>query len=256
MLETAVRTVKRTGLTVSLEHISFEDVIRDAGVSRSAVYRRWPYKDLFFSDLLERLARDAVPSAVAEDEAAALIADVARERLDDLADPARRHGLVVELVRRGALRDFEVLQGLAEWRTYVALQATFLSLPEGELRDAIRDALGNAERTIVARVAARTRALAELLGYRLRPELAATFETVATLVSATVRGLVVMAPANPSLANERLRARPFGAQEAADWSQPALGTASILFSFLEPDPAVEWDAERIAEVRRALAPAA
>jgi len=27
-------------------------VIRDADVSRSAVYRRWPFKDLFFSDLV------------------------------------------------------------------------------------------------------------------------------------------------------------------------------------------------------------
>ena len=59
MLQAAVAMVHRTGLTVSLEHISFEDVIRDADVSRSAVYRRWPYKDLFFSDLVKELAKDA-----------------------------------------------------------------------------------------------------------------------------------------------------------------------------------------------------
>ena len=49
MLAAAVAMVHRTGLTVSLDHISFEDVIRDADVSRSAVYRRWPYKDLFYA---------------------------------------------------------------------------------------------------------------------------------------------------------------------------------------------------------------
>jgi AcrR family transcriptional regulator len=49
--------VNRTGLTVSLDHISLEQVIRDAGVSRSAAYRRWPYKDLFFSDLVKQLAK-------------------------------------------------------------------------------------------------------------------------------------------------------------------------------------------------------
>lgn len=46
VLQAAVAMVNRSGLTVSLEHISFEEVIHDAGVSRSAAYRRWPYKDL------------------------------------------------------------------------------------------------------------------------------------------------------------------------------------------------------------------
>ena len=61
MLRAAVAMVQRTGLTVSLDHISLEDVIRDAGVSRSAVYRRWPYKDLFFSDLVKQLAQGRHP---------------------------------------------------------------------------------------------------------------------------------------------------------------------------------------------------
>ena len=59
MLRAAVAMVHHAGLTVSLDHISFEDVIRDADVSRSAAYRRWPYKDLFFGDLVEELARKA-----------------------------------------------------------------------------------------------------------------------------------------------------------------------------------------------------
>ena len=46
------------GLTVSLDHISLEQLIRDADVSRSTVYRRWPHKDLFFSDLVRELAEE------------------------------------------------------------------------------------------------------------------------------------------------------------------------------------------------------
>ena len=64
MLQAAVAMVNRTGLTVSLDHISLEEVIRDADVSRSAVYRRWPYKDLFFSDLVKELAKKATPTIV------------------------------------------------------------------------------------------------------------------------------------------------------------------------------------------------
>src|ERR1700734_4348659 len=67
MLRAALAMVKRDGLTVSLDHISFEDVIRDADVSRSAVYRRWPYKDLFVSDLVKQLALDAAPGVVADE---------------------------------------------------------------------------------------------------------------------------------------------------------------------------------------------
>ncbi|MBM7788515.1 TetR/AcrR family transcriptional regulator [Tenggerimyces flavus] len=56
MLAAGAKLVGRTGLTVSLEHLSLEDLIHAAGVARSAVYRRWPYKDLFFGDLLRELA--------------------------------------------------------------------------------------------------------------------------------------------------------------------------------------------------------
>ena len=64
MLHAAMAMVNRTGLTVSLDHLSFEDIIRDADVARSAVYRRWPYKDLFFSDLVKELAKSATPTGV------------------------------------------------------------------------------------------------------------------------------------------------------------------------------------------------
>jgi AcrR family transcriptional regulator len=39
MLRAAVRTISSAGLTVSLYHISLEDVIRAADISRSTVYR-------------------------------------------------------------------------------------------------------------------------------------------------------------------------------------------------------------------------
>jgi hypothetical protein len=46
--------------------------------------------------------------------------------------------------------------------------------------------------------------------------------------------------------------RPFGATESADWPLPALALASIASALLEPDPAIAWDAERIARVRQTL----
>jgi AcrR family transcriptional regulator len=253
MLHAATAMIDRSGLTVSLDHISFEQVIQQAGVSRSAVYRRWPYKDLFFSDLLKELARATRPAAVASfDEAAASIRQFALAHLDWLETPERRHDLVLELIRRGALNDFETMSGSTEWRTYLALHATFLSVADEQLRSDLQAALAKSERGFIGRIAWSWEHLAGLLGYRLRPELHATFQIIASLASATLRGLVVMALSTPEIASQRIQARLFGSTQTADWSQPGITAASIAFAFLEPDPTIEWDAERLGNVRHAL----
>ena len=251
MLRAAVAMVSRTGLTVSLDHISFEDIIRDAGVSRSAVYRRWPYKDLFFSDLVRQLARDATP-AIVEDELE-LMRQIAVSRPDWLETPELRHRLLLELFRQLSLLDFQAMLGSPGWRTYLALHATFMSLADGDLRDQVQAALNQSEQAHNARIAQAWRQLTALFGYRLRPESGITFEALATLLSATMRGLVVMALSAPDVAAQRIEARPFGADARGRWSLPALGLAGLASAFLEPDPAVEWDAGRIAAVRQALA---
>jgi AcrR family transcriptional regulator len=251
MLQAAVAMVSRAGLTVSLDHISFEEVIRDADVSRSAVYRRWPHKDLFFSDLVKQLAAHAVPGILADETE--LIGRVVAGHRDWLEKPELRHGLVIELFRQLSLFDFQALYGSPEWRTYLALHATFLSIADGELRQQVQAALAQSEHDHIARVARAWQHVAGLFGYRLRPEFGATFETVATLVDAAMRGLVITALSMPEVATFRTQASPFGAAGSQDWSLPALGLASIGSSFLEPDPAVEWDAGRIATLGRALA---
>jgi len=251
MLRAAVAMVSRTGLTVSLDHISFEDIIRDAGVSRSAVYRRWPYKDLFFSDLVRQLAKDATP-AIVEDEME-LMRQIAASRPDWLETPELRRRLLLELFRQLSLLDFQAMLGSPGWRTYLALHATFMSLADGDLRDQVQAALNQSEQAHNARIAQAWRQLTALFGYRLRPESGITFEALATLLSATMRGLVVIALSAPDVAGQRIEARPFGADARGQWSLPALGLAGLASAFLEPDPAVEWDAGRIAAVRQALA---
>jgi AcrR family transcriptional regulator len=250
MLAAAEAMVNETGLTVSLEHLRLEDVIREAGVARSAVYRRWPYKDLFFSDLLRALAKGGSPADFGSEASRRAILAVVAERIDELATPEGRAGVFAEMLR--ANRDFEHVRESSTWRTYLALHATFLSLDDGPLRTDVQAALAETERGFVERIAASHRFLADLLGYRIRPEMGAGFEHLATLLNATFRGLLLMAPTVPELASVPLRAKPFGATETADWSQAAMTVAAIEAAFLEPDPEVEWTPGRIAEVEETV----
>jgi hypothetical protein len=127
-----------------------------------------------------------------------------------------------------------------------------MSLADGDVRDQVQAALARSEQAHNARIAQAWRQLTALFGYRLRPESGITFEALATLLSATLRGLVVMALSAPDVAEQRIEASPFGAQGQGQWSLPALGLAGLASAFLEPDPAVDWDTGRIAAVRQGL----
>ena len=253
MLDAATAMVNEAGLTVSLEHISYEDVIREARVSRSTVYRRWPYKDLFFSDLLKELAKAATPAAVASEETSApLIRRIVLDRRDWLATPEQRRNLLLELIRQGSAHEFATLHGSVEWRTYLALHATFLSVAGEELRDELREVLARSERDFIERIASAWERTCALFGYRLRPGLGTSFETLATLASADLRGHVLMALASPELVVRQLRGSPFGTLEEAEWSLPAFALASVAIECLEPDPAVVWNDERVEYVLGAV----
>jgi AcrR family transcriptional regulator len=250
MLRTAVAMVRRDGLTVSLDSISLEDVIRDADVSRSAVYRRWPYKDLFISDLVKELAKNATPEIV--DGELELMRRILADHQDRLGTPELRHGLMVELFRQLALFDFETMYSSPGWRTYLALHATFLSLADGTLRDQVQAALAESERVQNTRVARAWRELTAIFGYRLKPGSGVTFETLATLLSATLNGLIIKALSTPGVAGHRVPACPFGAVTEQEWSMPALGLGGVAAAFLEPDPEIEWDERRLTRIHEAL----
>lgn len=253
VLDTATAMVERNGLTVSLDHLSFEDIIRDSRVARSAVYRRWPYKDLFFSDLLTELARRAPAAAGSDGQAGEeALRRLTRERIDHFATPAGRQELCVEVLRLGALHNFEAMHASTQWRTYLALHATFHGLTDGALRREIQAALDAAERDLNDRIARSYQTLATVFGLRLRPELHTTFEELATQLGATMRGFVLTALSRPDLADRQPRPGAFGTENTAEWSQPALGIAATALAFLEPDPDVNWDDDHLAQVRRIL----
>ncbi|AIJ25536.1 hypothetical protein AMETH_5444 [Amycolatopsis methanolica 239] len=144
MLTTAAEAVGRTGLTVGLDHLPFAELIRQAGVARSAVYRKWPNREAFLGDLLLELARGQAPLGATGGEAAGvLVRRILLARLDALTTPDGRRAATAELVRETAFQDFRHLLGSPVWQTYLALTATAAGLPDGDLRDQVVAALAD-----------------------------------------------------------------------------------------------------------------
>jgi AcrR family transcriptional regulator len=253
MLDAALEMIATRGMSVSLEHLSLEEVIGAAGVSRSSAYRRWPYKDLFFSDLLVELARSTnLENEGAEPlrQAQALLA----ARVQELRTHTSRRDLIIEMLRTAVQADFEGIYLSPRWRTYITLNATFLGLPDGDLQRTVGAALAQTEQrftTLRAQIAAE---MTDLLGYRLVPPLTAPdgFELMASAVGSAITGLVIKALASPQLVAERRLLRAFGSTRPAEWSVPAFVIVGVALSYLEPDPAVRWDQARIRTVAAQL----
>src|SRR4051794_15066203 len=152
MLAAAVALIGERGMSVSLEHLSLEEIIQAAGVARSSVYRRWPYKDLFFSDLLVELANGPVLTRDNSTVARVLAEHLTRELARPAgADPEQdRVDFFVELLRVVFDLDFAQVLGSPQWRTSIALHATLLGLPDGRLRRQIGTALAGAEEQLTA----------------------------------------------------------------------------------------------------------
>jgi len=249
MLTTAAAAVAENGLRVGLDHIQLEELIRRAGVARAAVYRKWPNKDAFLGDLLLELASGQAPlAATGSDEANALIRRILLARLDALATPEGRRTVAAELLRETALQDFRHILASPQWQTYLALTVVVTGLPPGRLRDEVVAALAASERTFTERIAHSHRAVAGLLG--LRPaQPGVTFETLAHLGNALMRGLITKATVTPELAEHRSAATVAGVD--GEWSMPALGLTAITLGYLEPEPGVWTDAD-LARLRSRL----
>lgn len=255
VLDAALRQLDG-GLTVSLEHVSFERVVTAAGVSRASAYRRWPQKDLFLADLLLEVAR---ATNLGEDERGVYVAALHELacRADELLEPAARRDLLVDLLRRALDADLRTLAGAPRWRTYVAVRATVAGLPEGHLRSAVSAELQATEGDFTRRRAELFALLADLVGYRPAGGLSREdgFRVLAEALGVMSTGLLVRALAARSSAVEVVEAAPLGTTTTRPWTLPALVVTTVTFAFLEPDPAVIWDRGRVELVRAGVAAA-
>lgn len=111
---------------------------------------------------MKDLARTATPTLLAGE--LALIRQIVTDHAAWLETPGQRHALIIELFRQLSLLDFQALRGSAEWRTYIALHATYLSLADDDLRRQVQAALAQSGRDHVERIAAAWELMTGLFG--------------------------------------------------------------------------------------------
>jgi AcrR family transcriptional regulator len=236
MLDAGLRLVEAAGgLTVSLEHLSLESVIKEAGVSRTSVYREWESKDAFNVDLLCALAGPGWQGTAAFDERTIQLArDVVAERLAELHHVDRRRLVAEEAIRLATRRNFEFIATSAQWRTYVALTATLLTMsPESPDRARIQEALRASESVFIGRMADFYSDMAILLGFRLKSYVP-SFHVFAALSASLVEGLSLRHILAPELVDTPL-APPAG-DANVEWHVSAAGFLALFREMMEEDP--------------------
>ena len=162
MLDAALELLAEDGVSVALDGLQLEDVIRRADVSRTSAYRRWPTREAFLEDVLVELAQGAELTEVGPRVGAEGAALLAAHR-DALTTEEGRREVFVELLRLSLQTDLEATLASPAFRTYLALRAAFVGVPSEDLRTRLAAALALSERRAVAQLgedpAARRQAL-------------------------------------------------------------------------------------------------
>jgi AcrR family transcriptional regulator len=250
MLDAAVALLTERGLTVGVDDLSLEEVIHAAGVARTSVYRRWPSRNLFLADLLVELASTVALGPGYATVPATIVAHLQAHRDHPPGASAEQdqRDFLVELLRVIGAADQAEIAASRHWRTRIALHATHLGLPDGELRDRVGAALARSEQRVTESRARVYQRLVPLAGYRLigEPEPEQGYRQLSLAVGALATGLVVRSLADPEPTRPRHRLRAFGTSREADWSDAGLAQVRLLLSYLEPDPAASpWGPQRI-----------
>lgn len=263
LLETGRSLIQDTGLTVGMDHLRYEDVIARAGVPRSAAYRAFPTKDLFHAALLCTLTDASWAGSAAFDAETITIAlRTVYERRDELHTSEGRRAVFLDTCRRAAMRNIDSLIHSVPWKTYIALNATLLSMPDGELRDQLAESLRLAERSFVTRMAGFYEAMSGVVGRRLRPEYEGDHSRLAALGSAVLEGLGLRNALDPEVTATRYTTTRFDIRAAgadrdpgpvdehgtALWTLAAIGYTAIVEAVSEEDP--DWDPSRLADLEQ------
>ena len=236
MLDTAKSMIADAGgLTVSLAHLSMEEIIRAAGVPRSSVYREWAAREDFYVDLMVELSVDDGPADKVFDQATLDTAFAVLDSLSErLRDPQARWPVAREMIRRAVARNVEAVTVSPAWRTVASMTAMMTSLDETGQR-VVRDAISRVEGQQLTAIVAFLAGVIPRLGMRMKRGF--TVEQLAVCASSVVSGMVRRSLSSPEVVSTTV---PYPGAEEVDVEWPLTGLAylAIVEFMVEIDP--DW----------------
>lgn len=248
MVDAVIELAYERGISLGVEGIPFDDVVRCAGVSMAKAKHRWKgRRDQLYWDALEQLAH-RIDLPFPDDEG--FIGDHAAflaEFREGLEDRQMRRDVAVEIVRRGVMEDVRLLHDSEEWCAFRTVLKGKDRIADPQLRDSIFAKLTEVFEESM-RERARTYAyFVDLFGFRLVRPLTGPegFETMSRAVSVSLLGLLTMEDVGQKQLFDKFPMRAFGSSQTAEWSQAACMVATAIFAHIEPRPTEKWNAQRV-----------
>lgn len=157
MVASAIERIARSGLK-AIPEIPLEDVIVDADVSRAAVYRIWPHRADFTTDVLEELENTLrAPTVTMEMFGEVVDEAVSRES----ESPVRLAGLLFGL---SVAAEFDLVSRSSSWSVYSSFTMLAESIDDAVRRAEILGRHAQAESAHVLRLAQVYRNICAVLG--------------------------------------------------------------------------------------------
>jgi AcrR family transcriptional regulator len=236
MLGAGLRQVQEHGLTVGFDHFQMDALIRRADVSRASVYRLWPTRDAYLTDLLEEIARDSGDHLVDQSTFDVAIGVVV-EHQDLLASPAGRRSLMREVIRVAIEHNYYAVIDSLAWQSLVTLSAALLGEVPSAVRDRFNRTLGVSGDSFITALADVHRWFSRLLGFRMRAEFGDNYRLYAVLCCAVVEGLGIRHMSNPLVTDSFFRGpETLESLGRPEWAPASLGTLALFDEFMEEAP--------------------
>ncbi len=223
------------GLSISLDDVTLEKVIKRAAVSRTSAYRVWPNREAFAVDLLcDLVATDSFEAGASGFDVVPAVRTLLADRLGELGDEAGRRAVLRAAARLGAGLNYERMHRSIGWRNQVVLAAALVSMRDPDGRARVADAIEDGESAWAATMGRFYEDVCVLLGLRPRPGV--SFEQVAAAGAAVLEGVCLRQLLSPGQVE-----RPVpGAGEGAEGMPLAEYLFTVVIeSLVELDPKYE-----------------